>query len=359
MGFFSKDIMDLENNFFALDLSDLSVKVFQIEKNGKIDKIRSYFSQDMESGCIEDGRIINKEKVVSYIKSTIGKAGPKKIRTKKVVCSLPESKVFLRVVNIPLMEEKEVAEAIKWEIEASIPLTSDQVCFDWQILNKSEDKQEVLTVSVSKEVVDDIMEVLGLAGLEVYGLEVESIATVRSLIPEESSREDIFMIVDLGARGTSFIISEGNIPCFTSSIPFSSEGLTDAISKSFNIQPSEAEKIKLFHGIEKNSESNSVFNAVRSTLENLSVEIQKSLDFYQSMSKNSAEIKKIIMCGGGSNLKGLLPYLTTRISKEVLMGDPWVNLDFGNNLPVIDKDNSVRFTTAIGLALKKINKTIV
>jgi Tfp pilus assembly PilM family ATPase len=90
-------------------------------------------------------------------------------------------------------------------------------------------------------------------------------------------------------------------------------------------------------------------------LENLSSEIEKTIDFYQSMSKKSQTVSKIIMCGGGANLRGLIPYLTTRLCKEVRIGDPWVNLNLGKSLPIINKEESVSYATAIGLAIKKNN----
>jgi type IV pilus assembly protein PilM len=158
----------------------------------------------------------------------------------------------------------------------------------------------------------------------------------------------------MGAKRTNFLITDGTVPNFTSSVPFSSEGLTDAISKSMNVGYEEAEKIKEEQGIEHSFENSSIFNAAKSLLENLSVEIEKTIDFYQGLSKGSGEIKGIIICGGGSNLKGLLPYLTTRLCREVSMGDPWTNFNLGNSLPLISKEKSVRYATAIGLALKGI-----
>lgn len=333
-----------------MDLSDLSVKTFQIEKTGERDNIRGYSNLELPRGYIDDGRIIEKEKVARVIVEAIKKAGPKKINTKKVVCSLPESKAFLRIVNIPEMSEKEAHEAVRWEIEASIPLSCDQVYFDWQFLDVYNGKQNVLTAAVSKEVVDETMEVLAMAGLDAYGLEIESIATIRSLVPKNINQRDISLLVDFGAAKTSFIVAEGNVPYFTSSVLFSSELITDAISKSFNINRDEAEKMKKTQGIEHSFESSSIFNSVRPLLENLSVEIEKTVDFYQNMPQKNAPIKRIVMCGGGANLRGLIPYLTTRLCKEVAVGDPWINLNLGNNLPIINKEESVCYATAIGLA---------
>lgn len=354
MGFFTKKIISLDDRTFALDLSDLSVKAFQIEKKGSLDSIRSYCSLDFPDGYIIDGRIMEKEKVADMIKQALKQAGPKKINTKKVVCSLPESKAFLRKINIPEMDEKEAREAVRWEIEASIPLTCDQTYYDWQFLDIRDGKQDVLTAAVSRDIVDELMEVLSMAGLDVYGLEIESIATVRSLIPRETSPQDVSLIVDLGALRTSFIISEGNVPYFTSSIPFSSQSITDFISKTLKIGQKEAENIKKTQGIEHSveNENNSIFNSIKDILENLSAEIEKTIDFYQSMSQKSSGVSRVIICGGGANLRGLIPYLTARLCKEVMIGDPWSNLNLGNNLPIISKEESVSYATAIGLAIR-------
>lgn len=361
MSFLNKKIINFDPKIFGLDLSDLSVKVMQLEKEGSVEKIRSYFSLDIPDGNIEDGKIVNKGAVAGFIKEAIKKASPEKINTKKVICSIPESKAFLRIINIPKMKEEEAREAIKWEMEANIPLPIDQVYFDWQFLESDEkNKQNVLTVAVSREVIDDLVEVLEKAGLEIYGLEIESVATARSLISEQCKNEKVCqktasLIVDLGAQRTSFIVVAGGAPYFTSSIPFSANSINDAIAKGLNLSTQEAEEVKVNQGIENKNSDNSVFNSVKYLLENLVNEIKSTLDFYSEMTKESTEVKKIILCGGGANLRGLIPYLTKRLEKEVEMGDPWINLNLGNKLPIINQENSVRYTTVAGLALRGIN----
>ena len=42
-------------------------------------------------------------------------------------------------------------------------------------------------------------------------------------------------------------------------------------------------------------------------LENLVQEIERSIDFYLTGLKYSESIDKIILCGGGANMKGILP----------------------------------------------------
>jgi type IV pilus assembly protein PilM len=356
MSFLQKKIFSLEPEIFGIDLSDLSVKILQLEKEGNIEKIRSFAAEDIPAGLIEDGKIIDKDKVAEIIHAAVKKAGPKKIRTNKVICSLPESKAFLRIISIPKMDEKEAGEAIKWEMEANIPLPIDQVCFDWQFLEGDEKgKQSVLTAAVAKDIIDDSVDVLRKSGLEVYGLEVESIASARSLVSQEKEKKDgVVLIVDLGAQRTSFIMVVKGSPYFTSSIPFSSESINDAISKGLNLDSIEAEKAKIAHGIESENE-NPIYGVVKSLLENLVQEIEKTADFYGELSQEKTEIEKIVLCGGGSNMKGLVPFLTKRLGREVELGNPWINLKMGRNLPIIDRESASRYATVIGLALRGIN----
>jgi len=358
MSFLNKKIISFDPKIFGLDLSDFSIKIMQLEKDGNTEKIRSYCSIDIPGGNIEDGKIVNKEVVASFIKEAIKKSGPKKIKTKKVICSIPESKAFLRRITIPEMEEHEVNEAIKWEMEANIPLPIDQVYFDWQKLKCSDEKnkQEILTVAVSKEIIDDTVDVLEKAGLEVYGLEIESIATARSLINEDENKDvcqlTASLIVDLGSQRTSFIIVGKGTPYFTSSIPFSSESINDAISKGLKLNKQEAEEAKVNHGIENSNNDNPIFSSIKYLLENLVNEIKGTMDFYEETTKEKTRIDRIILCGGGGNLRGSIPYLAKRLGKEVDLGDPWVNFKLGNNLPIINKKDSVRYATVVGLAMR-------
>lgn len=355
MNFLNKKIFNSADRFIGVDLSDVSVKVLELEKNGKILKVRSFSESSVSGGAIDNCVVIKKNEVADAIKRALNKASPKKISSKKTILSLSESKAFLRVVNIPKMRKEEAGEAIKWEIEASIPLSIDQVYYDWQFIEgKVEgDKQSVLTVAVSREISDKLIAAVELAGLEVYAIEIESVASVRSLVHDEE--KGATLIVDLGAKRTSFIIAKGSIPLFTSSIPFSSESLTDAIVKYLNVTYQEAEEIKIQKGISNLDEDSMIFSALQPSLSNLVSELEKTIDFYVNMDGGDEKIEKIILCGGGSNLKGIIPYISKSLSMEVEQGDPWTNLNMGQSLPPISREKSSSYATVVGLAMREID----
>ena len=116
------------------------------------------------------------------------------------------------------------------------------------------------------------------AGLEVLGLETESIAQARSLLPEKNEKRTT-LIVDIGDRRTSFLVAVGNTPCFTSSVPLSSQMITDAISKLLHISFEEADALKIKQGLGSLASQSPVLKAAMPILENIAVEIEKSIDY--------------------------------------------------------------------------------
>lgn len=359
MGFLQKKIFDLFPSSFGLDLSDLSIKALWLDRSGTEDSIASFGSVSFPVGNVVDGEIMNPAVVQNAVAELLKKAGPKRIKTRKVICSLPETKAFLRIITLPKMEESEAKEAIKWEIEANIPLTLDQVYYDWEILDlnltQEKGKMSVLVVAVARSVVEQFQTVLSGAGLEVVGLETESIAQARSLLPEKNEK-DTTLIVDIGDRRTSFLIAIGSTPCFTSSVPLSSQMITDAISKSMHLSFEEAEQVKIKHGLGSFALKSPILKAAQPVLENMAVEIEKSIDFYLTNLKYSKTIDSVVLCGGGSNMHGLIPYMSRRLGRTVESGNPWVNVNLGKKLPPIDRRYSVQYSTAIGLALRGLDE---
>lgn len=353
MSFLNKKIIDPTPPYFGLDISDLSVKVLQMTRRGKYDHVAGFASEKLLPGTVKNGEIVHEKKMISAITNARRKA---RITTKNVICSLPESKSFLRIVTLPKMTDVEVSEAVKWEIEAVIPLSIDQVYYDWQILNKrltaKENQMDVIVVAVSKKYVNDFIELLQGADLTAYGFELEPVAQATSLLRDDE-KGITTMIIDIGDKGTSFVITVDNIPVFTSSIPLSAESMTKAIEQTFGITYREAERIKITYGIGSVLNDDHVFQATKSVVENFVAEAQKSIDFYLSGLTYSDVIDRIIMCGGGAKTIGLAPYLSRRLGYNIELGDPWINLHF-KGVPPIDREAAVQYATVIGLATKQV-----
>ncbi|NTW15635.1 MAG: type IV pilus assembly protein PilM [Candidatus Moranbacteria bacterium] len=359
MSFLQRKIFDTTPPPFGLDVSDLSLKLLWLARDGDCDHVASFGSVPVPQGAIVDGEILDEDVVIGCIRDLVRASGPKRIGTRRVICSLPETKAFLRIIALPRMGKAEAREAVKWEIEANIPLSLDQVYYDWQILPETfcaeKGKMSVLVVAVARSAAEQFYAVLERAGLEPVGLETESIAQVRSLLSEERGDETV-LIVDIGDRRTSFVMAIGNVPVFTSSVPLSSQMMTDAISKKMGLSFAEAEKLKIHSGLGSLSMPSPQLAAVKPILDSLASEIERSLDFYFSSLRYSKKLEAVMFCGGGANTQGLLPYFSRRLRQNVVFGDPWVNVSLGKTVPPIDRNRSVQYSTVIGLALRGLDE---
>ncbi len=345
---------------FGLDISDKFLRIIKLGKKGDNLILKSFGKTKVPAGIIEKGEVKNPEKLAIIIKQALKEIKGEKIKTRYVTLSLPEEKSFLDVLKIPILEEKETEETIKFEIENYIPLEIEEVYFDFQKVKPEKDQkkyQEILIAAVPKKIVGPYLESLNQAKLKPLALEVECLSTVRSLI-KKNAKIDPLLIIDLGEEKTSFIIfSRGSIR-FTSTIPISSQTLTTAISKNLEVTIKKAELLKSKEGL---IGKRKIFDAMIPCLTDLTEQIKDHLMYYKSHNvelkelKKSKRLEKILICGSGAKLKGLVSFLSSNLKIEVEVGNPWINIleDKVKEVPSLPFKKSLGYTTALGLALKE------
>jgi type IV pilus assembly protein PilM len=354
---------------FGLDISDFSIKVAQLKKKRNGFELKSANRFSIAEGIIQEGEIKNDKKFIEALKKAINETRGEKIRTKYAICSLPEQHAFVKVIRLPKMGINEVREAIKWEAEANIPFSLDEVYFSWQIVSPQEqnDHIDVLINAVPRKLVDKYLEVLRVAGIEPIVFEIESTAITRSLIKGGLSKGPV-LIIDLGFNRTSFVIFSGNGICFTNSTSLvSNKQMLEDIAQKLGIDFKKAQSLKFKIGLGKEDEDKEIFNALVPSLTKLSEKIKECISFHQEYGEKEigcAGISEIILCGGGANLKGLDEYLSSRIKIPVSLGNPWTNIlpekkgkmDL-KKIPIIPYEESLAYATVLGLALRGAEAT--
>lgn len=370
------DAFTLKPEAFGLDISDLSLKIVKLKKKKNFLTLSSFGETEIQPGVISEGEIKDEKVLSEIIREAINKVKGEKLKTKYVVCSLPEEKAFLQVIQLPKMKEEEWRKAVYFEAENYVPLPIDQVYLDSQIvppLYNHLDHLDVLIAALPQKTVDPYLSCLREAGLKPIVFEIESQAIARALIKNEVSSSSIILI-DLGATRTSFIIFSGYSLKFTSSIPVSSQKLTEAISKSLAVDFNEAEQLKKRYGLEEKihlrikdgtefkKERGKIFEALMPSLTDLVEQIKKYLNYYQThthhehLPPNGKGVVRILLSGGGANLKGLADFLSLELKIPVEVANPWINIlpEPLKEVPELPLGKSLAFTAALGSALRGI-----
>lgn len=359
--------LTLRPGAIGLDVSNLSLKIVKLSKRRKGFVLASFGEQKIKPGIIEDGEVKDEEALVKAIKEGISKVKGEKLGTKYVVCSLPEEKSFLQVIQMPKIKKGDLEKAVQYEAENYIPLPIDEVYIDSQVIppiHNHLDHLDILIVAFPRKVVDPYISCLKKAGLQPKVLELESLAIARALIKKGVSPYSL-LLIDLGETESSFIVFSGYSLRFTSAIPVTSQKLTEAIAADFKISPEEAEKLKLKHGLKKKgTQGKKVYEALAPVLAELVEDIKKRLNFYRTHSSHEhlppghKGVQKIFLCGGGASLEGLTDFLSDELKIPVSLGDPWVNIPPASQKETAKLPNkeSLKYVTVLGLALRGARK---
>lgn len=368
-------ITDKNLRAFGLDISDSSVKIILLQKIGKNIRPKSFSASIFPRQIVVKDVIKEPEKLAEIIKKTIKAAKPHAINTPYVIASLPESRSFVRLFDLPPMKKNEVEEAVRWEAEQHIPLAADQVELDWQIINEDTKKEKrsfltgrqkekarpykILLTAAPKETITPTIQVLKSAGLQPVALEVESLSTARSCLSPDLKTKNV-MIVDIGTNRTGFSIISKGIIHFTSSLTYAGVNISNSIIKKTGCSFADAEKAKITHGLDRNKQNPQILEVMKGSLDVISNEINNTVRYYieSNPDKNQPrQINQILVCGGTARMKGLINYFSRKISIPIHLANPWVNIytPDSKTIPPISSQDSLSFNTVIGLAIRGLD----
>jgi len=341
------ELLNLSSRVFGLDIGDLSLKMVLLEKTGKKIKVKCYGEKAVPQGYFERGEIKKEAEIAKIIKDFI-KA--QKIYTSYAVAVLPETKTFIKTIEIPVSEKGNILENIKKEIELYVPFKIEEIYFDWKIISQENNKIKILVGVSSKNIIDSYLKVLKMAGLRPVSLEIESVAILDALLDKKENFLKPLAVLDLGATRSSLIIIDEGVIQLTISLPHAGVNLTQAIAGDLKISFEEAQKIK--REFCQNQKNDTVAKNITLFFNNLIQSLSSHLKFYEENSEK--KIEKIIVCGGGANLPGLIACFEQNLKIKTIKGNPWINIF--EKEPPIPEDQSLIYTTAIGLALRGLEE---
>lgn len=275
--------------------------------------------------------------------------------TKNVFAALPESQVFTRVISMPKMSEKELKEAMKWEAGQYIPLPLEEVTFDYQVISdhRKKDKLDVLLVAAPLTLTRKFLKIVEKAGLRMVGVETESVAIARSLVgAEKDSLTSAIVLIGDGATDI-FIVDRGSI-VFTRSITTGGEAMVRLVSQELGIEPERAAEYLKSYGLEESAFEGRVKKALKPVFDVILSEIKRSLAYYATHIKGNG-VERLILAGANAKVPGVLVFLASAVSLEVLLADPWDTIEIPGKFNQEElEDLGPEFAVAVGLALKEI-----
>ena len=105
-------------------------------------------------------------------------------------------------------------------------------------------------------------------------------------------------------------------------------------------------------GVSRDKLEGRVYNAIIGVVDNLVVEVEKSIKFFQQRYPN-AKLDRIIVTGGASTLPEFPLYIANKFGINVEIGNAWRNVSFPSSRQNELLSISNHFAVACGLAERK------
>lgn len=339
----------------GLDISDRAVKFVLLEGNAGHLHLSKFLEEEIPAGVIKQGVIADVNKLSGVIENIRNKTGIAYFHA-----SLPEEKAYLVEMELP-SNTRDLRQAIELHLEEQIPIEISKATFDYELIHSPADgKGDKFVVAVSAletNFASDYLEAFNKAGCTPLGFEFESQAIARAVVPK--NKNGVLMIIDIGREQSNLSIVSNNIVRLTTSISMGGNAIAKAIEQDLKISPADALSMKENEGLSRRGKNRSSFDSIVRVASVLRDQIWERLIYWNTGRERSNPkdvISEVILCGGNANVPGLLEYLTSGINVPVSIGNPWSNiLSFEKDIPIMNARESLKYCTALGLALRGSN----
>lgn len=337
-----------KKSFLGVDIGSTSIKLVELTKKGNIPYLVTYGYGERSTGdLVKSKPSETAKKTANLLKEIYRRSGAVSYQG---VTALPNFSVFSSVITLPVMREKDLVEAIRWQAKKIIPMSLEEVILDWNIIEtlKVDNKKNyrILLTIASRKLVQRYVDIFKQANLELLSLETESFALSRSLLGKDEAPT---MIVDTSALTTDVVIFENGIPTLNRSIDVGGITITKSIANCLQIDFQRADQFKRDIGVLGSSK---IPQVIQDVLRPVLDEIHYSLSLYQSQTGKLVE--KVILSGGSAYLPNLPEFFSQHLEIKVFVGNPWARIAYAKELEPALLEIAPRFAVAIGLALREL-----
>lgn len=357
-----------KNHFIGIDFGTSSIKVVEISYTNQKVHLENYGVVDLN--WLNGGEKVAmksasyEQKLNDSLKGLLTKMN---MKTGTAYVSIPGFSGLITIIELPEMENEELAKAIKFEAHKYIPSSLDEIAMSWEIIEHAEKdksplsapatsgkvaapsnkKIKVLLVAAPKRDIERYDRLVNGTQLEVGAIELETFSIARALVGDETGS---YFIIDIGSRATNIILVENGIVKVNRNIDAGGNEITNAICDSMSISRQRADIFKKGDRDFLNTTESAIIIPVLELISNESLRI---INAYREKNRDF-KLSATVLSGGTAKMKGLAQYFSRNLNVEVTVADPWKKISVDPMAKKLVDDLGSSFAVALGLALRGV-----
>ena len=325
----------VNNKKLSIQITDTSINILIGNKN----KIYETHTIELENGDCKDGNVRDKDSIVKLLNDYLYVNGRD---VKNVSFVLRGSDIITRYIEVPILKNNALIEAVNFEFKQFIP-DIDDYYMNYEIVEKINTKEKkaykILLVAATKEKINPIIEIAEEIGKELEVIDILSNSLARVLKSSDHiASEESTGIFYFGADSSTLGIIEGNVLKFERNLPFGIKNIFNEVYEEAAVTALDSKQVT--NVFENNQQ-------LMMNFENLLASVNNTVRYYNSEKTNKPVTNFIIICAD-MIMTNMEKYLEKYFELPcILVKDP---SDLGLKLKF--KDNFPKYISSYGLLLR-------
>jgi len=343
MSFFKKPLL-------GVDLGTRTIKGVQLKKSnsGKVSLVGHFF-QDLSKTSNNFPAQCNRQEALKAALEI------QSLTSSNAATTVKDSEVMTFNLDLPSMSDKELQQVVPQEVAEQGQLNMDEHSCDYIVYPNT-----VKAHCVKKSVVLDQMKVLENVGLKPTNIESEMMAITAMLeFNDYLDPKEVVVVFDLGeSHVNSGLIAEG-VLALTRTNRASFGQVNQELTNRCELSYEQAEKVKLDYDflIGPGEEKTPITATLDDAFTEIFKAIKSDLEFYQECSESMMHVDRVLLVGGGSQIKSAAKVIEKFLKVPAIVVNPFRNIDIFSNKESIEEVAELApfMGTAVGLALASIS----
>jgi type IV pilus assembly protein PilM len=368
----------------GLDIEAGSVAATEVRANGSVEVV-GHGVMPLPPGVFREGEVADADTLGAVIKELFS---DQKL-SRSVRLGIANQRVAVRTMRLPAIDDKgELETAIRFQAQDHIPMPLDQSVLDWQVVGHSQSENgerriDVVAVAARRDMLEQVMRALNVAGLRPVGIDHAAFGMIRALARETGVAVGPGQFVHVAAGEeqagvaaggadpavapdgpiparlycnlgdvTNLAVARGGACLFTRIAAFGVEGIAQKLAERRELTLEHSRQWLNHVGLERPIETidgdPEHLVAARECLTEgamkLADELRLSLEYYGAQ-EGAVAVESIVACGPGATIPGLVESLQRALGHQFTVARP-------SALSQLDELSAARLTLSYGLALE-------
>jgi type IV pilus assembly protein PilM len=297
------------------------------------------------------------EAIGETIKKAVKHAGTK---VKNAAVAVAGSAVITKIITMPAsLSGGELETQIQLEADQYIPYPLEEINLDFEVMGPTENNPETIDVLLAASRSENIeartaaLEIGGLVtkivDVEAYTIEHASNLLAREL--EESGKDKVIAVIDIGATMTSLNVIENGHLIYTREQNFGGKQLTEEIMRRYGLAYEEAGRLKKSGGLPDNY----IPEVLEPFKQTIAQQVSRFLQFFYTAGKHNA-VDLIALAGGCAAIPGIDELVDSQLDTPTVIANPFSKMSLSSkvNPEALSKD-APSLMIACGLALRSFD----